>query len=165
MFTDEAGDQMTFFEWGASAAFSHEEAPALPFVHMATADPGFNVKIAERSEFASFDPGQDLHRYSKEQLDYILDHIKILFANHHEIRGMERILGMTEPGYYRPGTGRRGYKRERGSILHMHGHSDRVPALQVTMADPTGAGDAYRAGFLTAFSRDYDPLPPAGSAR
>jgi ribokinase len=26
------------------------------------------------------------------------------------------------------------------------------------MADPTGAGDAYRAGFLTAFSRGYDPL-------
>jgi sugar/nucleoside kinase (ribokinase family) len=42
MFTDDAGDQMTFFEWGASKAFATAEAPSLPFVHMATADPELN---------------------------------------------------------------------------------------------------------------------------
>ena len=96
MFTDEAGDQITFFEWGASVAFEREEAPALPFVHMATADPGFNVRVAERSEFATFDPGQDLHRYTKEQLDAILDNVNVLFANQHEITGMERIIGTSK---------------------------------------------------------------------
>ncbi len=72
VFTDNAGDQETFFEWGASAAFSGLEAPALDFVHMATADPDFNVRVAQKSRFASFDPGQDLLRYTPEQLGIIL---------------------------------------------------------------------------------------------
>lgn len=159
MFTDEQGDQITFFEWGASSAFSREEAPGLPFVHMATADPEFNTKIAERSEFASFDPGQDLHRYSKEQLGTILDNIDILFANHHEIRGMEKILSRCEKEIVNRvpltivtmGPG--------GSVLYRKGHAEApVPVVPVTMADPTGAGDSYRAGFLTAISRGFDPL-------
>lgn len=156
MFTDEEGDQITFFEWGASAAFEYEEAPSLPFVHMATADPGFNVRVAERSEFATFDPGQDLHRYKKEQLDSILDNINILFANQHEVMGMEKILG----------TGREEIicrvpiavitMGKDGSILHEKGGTSRIPAIRVRMQDPTGAGDAYRAGFLTAYYRGYD---------
>ena len=159
MFTDEKGDQITFFEWGASVAFSTEEAPALPFVHMATADPEFNTKVAEKSEFSSFDPGQDLHRYSKEQLGTILDHIDILFANHHEIRGMEEILSLKESDIVSQvplaivtmGSG--------GSTLYRKGVAEKpVPAVPVSMADPTGAGDSYRAGFLSAFSRGYDPL-------
>jgi sugar/nucleoside kinase (ribokinase family) len=158
MFTDEEGNQITFFEWGASSAFSHEEAPEIPFVHMATADPEFNVKVAERSEFASFDPGQDLHRYSKDQLDHILDHINILFANHHEVKGMERILGIREEDLITRVPIAVFTRGKEGSILHEKGHSTQVPAIRVTMADPTGAGDAYRAGFLTAYSRGCEPL-------
>jgi nucleoside kinase len=159
MFTDERGDQITFFEWGASSAFSREEAPALPFVHMATADPEFNTKIAERSEFASFDPGQDLHRYSKEQLETILDHIDILFANHHEIRGMEEILSVSEKAIVTRVPLAVVTRGKGGSTLYRNGHAEEpVPVVPVTMADPTGAGDSYRAGFLTAFSRGYDPL-------
>jgi len=32
------------------------------------------------------------------------------------------------------------------------------PIIRVDVADPTGAGDAYRAGFLTAYDSGYDPL-------
>ena len=95
MFTDDAGDQMTFFEWGASKAFAHAEAPHLPFVHMATADPEFNCRVAERSEFTSFDPGQDVFWYTKEQLETILANTDILFANQHEIQQMCITLGVS----------------------------------------------------------------------
>ncbi len=158
MFTDEAGDQITFFEWGASVAFGHEEAPALPFVHMATADPEFNVRVAERSEFATFDPGQDLHRYTKEQLDAILDNINVLFANQHEITGMEKILGTSRQDIINRVPMVIITMGKEGSVLHEKEHSTRIPVFQVTMADPTGAGDAYRAGFLTAYYRGYEPL-------
>jgi ribokinase len=158
MFTDEAGDQITFFEWGASVAFEYEDAPFLPFVHMATADPGFNVRVAERSEFATFDPGQDLHRYSKEQLDAILSNINVLFANHHEIHGMEKILGKNKQEIISRVPMAVITMGKDGSVLHEKGNSSRIPAIRVKMADPTGAGDAYRAGFLTAFYRGYGPL-------
>ena len=96
MFTDDNGDQMTFFEWGASKAFANAEAPHLPFVHMATADPEFNCRVAERSEFTSFDPGQDVFWYTKEQLETILANTDILFANQHEVHQMCATLGVTK---------------------------------------------------------------------
>ena len=33
-----------------------------------------------------------------------------------------------------------------------------MPSIPVTLADPTGAGDAFRAGFLTAEKQGYDPV-------
>jgi nucleoside kinase len=157
MFTDEAGDQMTFFEWGASKAFSKSEAPSLPLVHMATADPEFNCRVAERSEFASFDPGQDVFYYNREQLDLILDNIDILFANQHEIAHMCRTLGTTREAIVkRVGTAIFTMSGD-GSTLYSQGKEFFIPVVPVVLADPTGAGDAYRAGFLTAYVRGYLP--------
>ena len=162
MFTDEEGDQVTFFEWGASGKFRELEPPRYPFVHMATADPVYNVKVAARAEFSSFDPGQDLHRYTKVQLCEILSHISLLFANNHEVDGMckitglsrEAIIGQVPMVVFTCGS--------RGSILYMNGEDWHIPAIPVRMVDPTGAGDAYRAGFLTAFTRG---IPPSSCAR
>jgi nucleoside kinase len=157
MFTDEAGDQMTFFEWGASKAFSSSEAPALPFVHMATADPEFNCRVAERSKFSCFDPGQDVFWYTREQLDTILDNINILFANQHEIAHMCKTLDTTrEAIVQRVGTAIFTMSGD-GSTLYSEGKEFFIPVVPVTLADPTGAGDAYRAGFLTAYVRGYTP--------
>jgi ribokinase len=157
IFTDEEGNQITYFDWGASRVFAGEEAPVLPFVHLATADPGFNLRVAEKSDFSSFDPGQDIHRYSKEHLAGILGSISLLFANQHEVRGMCRILNIREEeivaqvplAVFTMGAG--------GSVLHEEGTTVHIPAIPVQMEDPTGAGDAYRAGFLTAYVRGYAP--------
>lgn len=158
MVNDQDHDQVTYFEWGASALFCHMDAPELDFVHMATADPSFNVKVAEKSGFASFDPGQDIHRYSAEDFETIIDNINILFANRHEVATMCQKLGIDEKEL-----------RERveiavftmdagGSILYTDGEEHHIPIIKVDVADPTGAGDAYRAGFLTTYDRGYDPL-------
>jgi len=158
MFTDDDGDQMTFFEWGASKAFATAEAPSLQFVHMATADPEFNCRVAERSEFTSFDPGQDVFWYTREQLETILANTDILFANQHEVRQMCSTLGMTKESIIsQVGTAVFTMSGD-GSTLHIGNTEHRIPALPVTLADPTGAGDAYRAGFLSAYVRGYDLL-------
>ncbi len=158
MFTDDKGDQMTFFEWGASKAFATSEAPHLPFVHIATADPEFNCRIAERSEFASFDPGQDVFWYTKEQLWTILANTDILFANHHEVQQMCTTLGMTRDAIVRQvGTAIFTMSGD-GSVLYSGGTEHFIPVVPVTLVDPTGAGDAYRAGFLSAYVRGYPPL-------
>jgi len=158
MFTDESGDQMTFFEWGASKAFAHAEPPALPLVHMATADPEFNCRVAEKSEFASFDPGQDVFWYTKEQLDSLFDNIDILFANQHEIEHMCRTLGTSRESIVGRVKMAIFTMSGDGSTLYTGGKEHVVPVVPVTLADPTGAGDSYRAGFLTAYEQGYSPL-------
>lgn len=156
LFNDEAGDQMTFFEWGASGGFSGMEPPALDFVHMATADPAFNVGIAEKAEFSSFDPGQDLINYSSEQLESIVGNIDILFANHHEVKRMTAMLGISREELIDEVPVTIITMSGEGSEVHEGGRVHRVPAVSVELADPTGAGDAYRAGFLTACGMGYD---------
>jgi ribokinase len=158
MFTDDAGDQMTFFEWGASKAFAHADAPSLPFVHMATADPTFNCHIAERSEFASFDPGQDVFYYSKEQLETIIANIDVLFANQHEVKQMCDTLGITRKALIGQVDTAIFTMSGDGSTLYSQGTEHFVPVVPVKLADPTGAGDAYRAGFLSAYVRGYAPV-------
>lgn len=158
MFTDDAGDQCTFFEWGASRIFCEAQAPSLPFVHMATADPAFNVQVAQKSRFASFDPGQDVFLYSREQLADLLDHIDILFANRHEVAVMCEKLGTTGKAITERVPTAIITAGGEGSMLYEDGRQHHIPAIPVTMADPTGAGDGYRAGFLTAYVRGYSPL-------
>lgn len=158
MFTDDAGDQMTFFEWGASKAFAESDAPSLPFVHMATADPTFNCHIAERSEFASFDPGQDVFYYSKEQLETIIANIDVLFANQHEVRQMCETLGITREALIKQVDTAIFTMSGDGSTLYTKGKEHFIPVVPVTLVDPTGAGDAYRAGFLSATVRGYSPV-------
>jgi sugar/nucleoside kinase (ribokinase family) len=158
IFTDEAGDQETFFDWGASRVFSREEAPQLPFVHMATADPDFNVRVAAKADFCTFDPGQDVHRYSKAQFEAILDHIGILFANKHEVIEMCRIMSVSREDIVRMVPVVVFTEGKHGSRLYVQGEDHLIPAVPITQADPTGAGDAYRAGFLSAYAKGHTPL-------
>lgn len=158
MFTDEAGDQVTFFEWGASRAFRDAEAPALPLVHMATADPEFNCRVAEKSEFVSFDPGQDVFLYNKELLESIIGNTDILFANQHEVKQMCTTLGITREALIGNVEMAIFTMSGDGSTLYTKGHEHFIPVVPVTLADPTGAGDAYRAGFLSGYVRGYFPL-------
>ena len=49
----------------------------------------------------------------------------------------------------------------KGSIIHNAGKMINIPIVPVKAVDPTGAGDAYRAGFLLAYTRNY-PLETCG---
>ena len=157
MFTDPSGDQITFFEWGASEIFRTSDPPSFPFVHMATADPVFNAKVAEKAGFASFDPGQDLHRYSAEQLHSIISRASLLFANHHEVEGMCRMMSISQSRLITMVPMAVFTRGAEGSTLYLEGDEEHIPAIPVRMVDPTGAGDAYRAGFLTAYAKNFPP--------
>lgn len=158
MFTDEDANQMTFFEWGASRAFAENKPSSFPFVHMATADPLYNVHVARLSSFSSFDPGQDVRLYTAEYLTPLLDCIQVLIANQYEYDVMCQTLSCTRselcnrvPLAIETCSGD-------GSIIHMCKEEVHIPAIPVEMVDPSGAGDAYRAGFLSACIQGYDAI-------
>ncbi|HUK39303.1 MAG TPA: carbohydrate kinase family protein [Methanomicrobiales archaeon] len=158
VFTDEKGDQITYFEWGASGTFARQEAPALDLVHLATADPDFNVRVAEKGRSVSFDPGQDIIWYSADQVRRILARIRILFANRHEMEHLTRILEMEREAIIARVPVVVVTMDTEGSVLYTGGREHRIPVVPVKAVDPTGAGDAYRAGFLAATHRGHSPL-------
>ncbi len=155
IFNDAKQNQITYFYWGASYRFPELEVPKAEIVHIATAHPIFNVKMAKNAEFVSFDPGQDIVKYSVEDLSSILSDTDILFANRHEI---QRLCSMTARSFSditdEVGTVVVTYGVD-GSQIHGREHIE-IPPVQVSSVDPTGAGDGYRAGFLIGFVKGYD---------
>lgn len=125
------------------------------FVHISTADSCFNKKIALNSNFVSFDPGQDLITYNKEDLEVILKNTNILFLNRYELKllchilhkKMKDIRKMVDPIIVT--------MDKLGSALYTMNKVIYIPSVITKAVDPTGAGDAYRCGFLTYFLKDY----------
>lgn len=115
--------------------------------------------MAQKSRFASFDPGQDLLCYTPpDQLEIILANIDILFSNNHEMDRMCEMLGLERTALVASIPMTVTTRGAEGSILCMDGEEYHVPAVTVEAVDPpTGAGDGYRAGFLTAFRKGYAP--------
>ena len=159
--TDDNSDQISYFYWGAAKEFSESKAPSIAIknaeaVHLATGDPDFNWKCSEEAKtegvFISFDPGQDLGMYDTKKLKEVIENTTILFGNHHEIK---RILESLEVDL----TGLRELGPEiivktcgaGGSEIYTHEEKIKIDAINVDVKDPTGAGDSYRAGFLSRF--------------
>ncbi|HWQ47578.1 MAG TPA: carbohydrate kinase family protein [Methanosarcina sp.] len=161
IFTDKEDNQTTYFYWGASSKFKELEPEPVDFVHLATADSVYNAKLAQIAGFVSFDPGQDLVTYSKENLELILSHTDILFANRHEIRRVSEMTGKSFSELKAMIDIIVVTYDSRGSRIYTGNEEFLIPVISVQAADPTGAGDAYRAGFLLALTRGYS-LPTCG---
>ena len=159
--TDENDDQIFYFYWGAGKNFEKSKPPKIAIdnteaVHLATGSPQFNCNsgiIAKKQDkIVSFDPGQDLHMYNRENLEKVVKNCTILFGNHHEI---ERILntlttdinGLKELG---PEIVVKTCGKD-GSIIYNHKEKIKVDPIYRPAVDPTGAGDSYRAGFLHSY--------------
>lgn len=158
--TDENNDQISYFYWGAAKYFKDFPTPVKAIkkvraVHLATGDPDFNGKCGETAhkynKLVSFDPGQDLHMYSPENLRKVLKICNILFGNHHEINRILQILEMDikELQDIGPEIIVKTIGKE-GSTIYAD-QEIKIEAKMVDSVDPTGGGDSYRAGFLKAF--------------
>lgn len=164
--TDGEANQTTYFYWGAAAKLAEMEPPKVDFVHMVTADAFFNAKISQIADFVSFDPGQDLVTYQKEPLNTILENTNILFTNKHEIErvinisgktfdDLKKMIGLIVVTYDKEGSIL--YENEISGAQYVKTVETNIPAVLAKSVDPTGAGDAYKAGFLTAFMKGYTP--------
>ena len=158
--TDSNNDQISYFYWGAATYFKESNPPVKIItnaraVHLATGDPSFNRKCGELAhgfgKLISFDPGQDLHMYSSEELKDVLKMVDILFGNHHEINRILQIIKMDidELRRFGPNIVVKTVGKD-GSVLYAD-EKIRIDAVHTKTLDPTGAGDSYRAGFLKAY--------------
>lgn len=159
--TNKNNDQISYFYWGASKIFKESKAPKKAIseskaIHLSTGSPEFNWKCSIESKkqdlLISFDPGQDLGLYTSKQLEEIIRNTTILFGNHHEINRITTdletdIQGLKElgPEIIIKTCG------AKGSEIYCKNEKIQIEAIPSNAVDPTGAGDSYRAGFLSRF--------------
>lgn len=109
-----------------------------------------------------FDPGQLIHTFNKEEFQRILSDCDGLFVNSYEWellkkiseKSDEEIVAMVDLIFVTDG--------ENGVKIFENGVEDHCPAHKIEkFVDPTGAGDAFRAGVLSGIFRDLDTLKSA----
>jgi adenosine kinase len=109
-----------------------------------------------------YDPSQQIVRLSAEALIEGIEHSRILIANEYEFEliknktglDIEDVLDLTGTIIITRG--------EHGSIIRSDGHVDVIPvAAPRSIVDPTGVGDAYRAGVLFGMLHGL-PWPVSG---
>lgn len=165
--TNPEDQQMFYFYWGAAIEYENAEVPKEAIdnaraVHLATGDPKYNIKAGkyayENNKLVSFDPGQDLHLYSTKDLEQLVKNCNILFGNEHEIEHICFLLEKSIDDLLNEGLdiivqtlG------DRGSAIYAKGEEPlNIEVVPTEAVDPTGAGDSYRASFLSLYLRDND---------
>jgi adenosine kinase len=103
-----------------------------------------------------FDPGQGLPMFSGEELMELLKGARALTVNDYEARVVEDKTGRKVEEIAR-GIGAVVVTRgAEGSSIYADGGRVDVPAVKPeALVDPTGCGDAYRAGLLYGMVRDW----------
>lgn len=102
-----------------------------------------------------FDPAFNITRFKDEDLQFCVKNCQILIGNDYEIELMRRKLRWSDDEFF---------DRERvvittlgpqGSVIREGDQEIKIPAFQVkAVNDPTGAGDAFRAGFTAGYIKN-----------
>ena len=95
--------------------------------------------------------------------DFVREHTDILFANEAEITALYETDSFEDAAFQASGDVAVAAltRSEKGSVVLAEGSRILVPAAAATVVDTTGAGDAYAAGFLAAFTSGQ-PLAECG---
>jgi len=161
--TDQDNNQIASFYTGAMAkanrlSFRDNNPEAIDIAIISPNDPVAMVKYAcECRELGIpyiYDPSQQIPRLSPSELVEGIDGAQVLIVNDYEF-GMikkqtglsdEEIQGLSEVVVITCG--------ERGSVVRTGQGTWEIPIVSPRrLADPTGVGDAYRAGFITGMCR------------
>lgn len=159
--TDSKSNQKSYIYNGAADKFPYLEPPKqfidkAKMIHITTVPPKFAIKCAkyayENDVIVSFDPGQNLRLYTKEEILEMLQYTRFLFGNEHEIKHISNDLNIdffsnTKLDYLITTEG------ERGSVIECAFTPEQflIPAYKTNAVDPTGAGDSYRGAFLASY--------------
>lgn len=109
-----------------------------------------------------YDPGQQIPVLSKKDLMAGLTGAKAFISNDYELTLVLKKTGLTLKKLLDRVEMVVTTKGEKGSVIITGNKKYKIPpARPKNTSDPTGAGDAYRAGFIKGLIEDY-PLPKVG---
>ncbi len=133
------------------------------WLHICTGDPDSYLPLAKAATKAgihiSFDPGQEIHfAYQSANFEALLELADVFFCNDGELDkalsflhygSAEQLLDHVEVVIVTHGA--------KGATLY-DGNIHKMAAVPADVVDPTGAGDALRAGWHAATQRGMDAL-------
>jgi adenosine kinase len=155
--TDLSDNQITGFNPGAMKHASEYLFDGLdPAVALAIVAPGsledmlaYTRLYKERGVRYIFDPGQSIPAWGGDDLREMAEGSQALIVNDYELEMFRQKTGLEVAGLLALTPNLITTRGEKGSLVQTDGASQEVPAVPARQVlDPTGAGDAYRAGLL-----------------
>ncbi len=177
--TDKDEDQMAFIDQGAmEGAGDYDITDSIledcRFIHVGTGDPTFYEKVIMKAKNNNipigFDPAQELkYLYTPEKFIRILKRCDIFFCNRSEFEiALEYASGTTSDDLLAHVKTVIKTMGKEGSVLYTRDDTIEIPSFKPSkIVDPTGSGDAYRAGFYGGLRRGFslEDCCLAGSSR
>ncbi len=163
--TDLDDNQITAFHPGA---MNHSHTIAVP------ADAGISIgilapdgrdgMITHAEQFVAagipfiFDPGQAMPLFSQQDFDHFIDQSSWITVNDYEGQLLQERTGLSAERIAERVEAYLVTRGGEGSTVHLPGGSriEIPPVLAGQVVDPTGCGDAYRAGLLFGLMRGMD---------
>jgi adenosine kinase len=162
--TDLDDNQITAFHPGAMQHAHLNEVPADAGIRVGIVAPdGRDGMVQHAAQFAAaripfiFDPGQGLPMFGGAELRAFIEQASWVAVNDYEWQllqqrtgwGVAEILEHVEALIITRGA--------EGSVIHAEGREHLIPVARPSaVVDPTGCGDAYRAGLIHGLLRELD---------
>jgi adenosine kinase len=162
--TDLDNNQITAFHPGAMQHSHSNQVGAANGIAVGIVAPdGRDGMIQHAAQFADakipfiFDPGQGLPMFGKEDLERFVSQARWVTVNEYEWQMLQQKTGWTVKNVLDQVQALIVTLGERGSAIHTPEGTIEIPcAAPKEVVDPTGCGDAYRAGLLYGLLRGLD---------
>jgi len=168
VFSDTKGNQMAVVDQGPMKEIGRlpllrHSVQDVELVHLGTGRPEYYLRVAKLAtdlrKTIAFDPSQEIHYvYTPRLFRELLRRSTYFFGNEAEIVHAKRFARVTSTeGLLRSTEVVVATLGSRGSIICSRDGRIRIPRVRPRkVADVTGAGDAYRAGFYAGLARGLD---------
>jgi adenosine kinase len=162
--TDLDDNQITAFHPGAMVRSVDIDARSIEGARFGIVAPNTREAMVKHArEFAErgipfiFDPGQALPLFDGAEFRAFIEQADYVTVNDYESNLLQQKTGWSEAKIAEHVTAYIVTRGPKGSLVHTRkGTLDIPPAAERRITDPTGCGDAYRAGLIFGLMRDMD---------
>lgn len=162
--TDLDDNQITAFHPGAMNDSHQNHVEPLAGARLAIVGPDGKLGMQQHARECAehgipfvFDPGQGLPMFSGEELDELIALADYVAVNDYEGKLLQEKTGRTLEALSREVKALVATLGANGSIVYAAGKRYEIPSVKAdALVDPTGCGDAYRAGLLYGVVNGWD---------